>query len=141
MMPAPKKQRAACEIEIARLAAELLAYGGRRVRQLMLLQYALETAASILEGQVYRTRQRLIGSLLRSANPRRPSRTIRRILGTWLSGEPPREAVSRTEPPKASVPRRARPSVRNIYTASKTPHRKVARLASAKPTTRKRGGQ
>lgn len=136
-----KKQRAACEMEIARLAAELLAFGGRRVDQLMLLQYALETAASILEGQVYRTKQRLIGSLLRSANPRRPSRTIRRILGTWLSGEHSREEVCRMEPPKVSRPRREQLSGSKRDSASKTPREKVSRLASAKPITRERSGQ
>ena len=116
------------EFETMLLGAEILRFGGRKCEgKLGSLEEALLLAASLLLGQTHRNGERLIAALFRSPNLRRPSRTIRRIVGTWLAGESRKEAALRAATTTALRRERARLHADIWGSESNTPEKTVLR--------------
>jgi len=129
------------ECAVAKLAFELLDFGAKRADSVIQLQWALEIASAILASEPGQLGERFRRELLRSATARGPSRTLRHILGKWLSEAPFREKACRTRIPKESRPRKVQPSSNTKGSASKTPRRRVFLVPPPEPITRKQGGQ
>ena len=136
------------EFETMLLGAEILRFGARKSKgRLGSLGEALLLAASLVLGQTQRDGERLMEALFQAPNLRHPSRTIRRIVGTWLAGESPREEVSRVAISRMLRTGTAQLAGRNEDNESNTPGRKPLRqhrrpsaapLRAAKGSTPKR---